>query len=281
MSVSDFDAFKAEIAAIKNAVSTQGLKTVRDEQLRDRIRALFRTWTAVIQPTIVPLLQEKREFLKLGAELEALAKITSKIKSVSDYRKRLNKVIGFANNIILYLPPSKITAPLPRVITGEMLFIKEIPDLPTRFIPNSLLGWKSRIEAFVNEHPFENSVFIMIRYRKRNNKLISSIKDILKKNNFYGVLASEHNLTDDLYNPVACLLCCSRGIIIFDREEKKQTFNPNVAYELGMMHLLRRECLILKHDTLEILHTDILMKLYKEYNSVASVTKHITDWLTL
>lgn len=279
MLMSDFDAFKAELAAIKNVILALEQKTVRDELLMDRIRVLFRTWTAVVRPSIVPLLQEKREFLKLSAELETLAKLTSKFKPVAEYRKRLNKALELANNIILYLPPSKADRPSLRATTGEKLFISRISDLPTRLVPYSLLGWRRHLEVFVSKHPFDESVFIMVRYRKRNDKLISGIKEILKKNDLYGVLASEHNITDDIYNPVACLLCCSKGLIIFDRAETNQTFNPNVAYELGMMHLLGRECLILKHHTLEALHTDILMKLYREYKTVVQVKKHINDWL--
>lgn len=99
------------------------------------------------------------------------------------------------------------------------------------------------------------------------------------RRNFYGILASEHNLTDDLYNPIACLLCCCRGLAIFDKPESRQEFNPNVAYELGMMHLLGRECRILKHSALKVLHTDILMKLYLEYRSVEEAEKLIDRWL--
>ena len=119
----------------------------------------------------------------------------------------------------------------------------------------------------------------MIRYRTRNNLLIKRIKDILKKNGLYGVLASEHNLTDDLYNPVACLLCCSRGPVVFDKPEINQTFNPNVTYELGMMHLLGRKCLILKYNALKVLPADILMRLYQKYKTITQVKKHIDSWL--
>ena len=279
MSLADFDAFKAELVSIKTIVLAQKLKTVRDEKLQNRIRELFLTWTAVVQPTIKPFLDTKQVFLKLHNELETLAKLTSKYKSIAEYRKRLNKAIELANNIILYLPISRVGRTLPRATIGEKPFVSGIPDLPVRLVPNSLLGWKSHLEAFVNKYSFDKTVFIMIRYRKRNNNLIISIKDILKRNGLYGVLASEHNLTDDLYNPIACLFCCSRGIVVFDRAETKQIFNPNVAYELGMMHLLGRKCLILKHNSLEVLHTDILMKLYQEYQTVNQAKKHINNWL--
>lgn len=134
------------------------------------------------------------------------------------------------------------------------------------------------MESFLTKYPFDKSVFIMIRYRKRNDKVIKSIKNALNREGFFGVLAREHNLTDDLYNAVACLLCCSRGIAVFDTPEAQELFNPNVAYELGMLHLLGRRCLILKHNSLKTLQTDILMKLYTPYEETAQVTTIIKDW---
>lgn len=58
-----------------------------------------------------------------------------------------------------------------------------------------------------------------------------------------------------------------------------QAFNPNVAYELGMMHLLGRDCHILKHNSLKVLHADILMKLYKQYKTLADVEGIVDAWL--
>jgi len=279
MTLSDFDAFKSELSSIKNTLSDSPNKTVRDDNLRERIQNMFRTWTSFIRPKCESLLQNKRDFLKLHNELEILATLTSKFKPKKEYFKRLNNVIKLSNKLVLYLPPSGTPQTVSRVTSLEKPFITGIPDLPVSLVPNSLSGWKSKLETFVGKHPFDKSVFIMIKYRPRNNKLVRSIKDILKKHSFYGVLASDHKLTDDLYNPVACLLCCSKGIVVFDKAETKQTFNPNVAYELGMMHLLGRDCLILKHSSLNVLHSDILMKLYQEYTICKQIEDHIGSWL--
>jgi hypothetical protein len=56
-------------------------------------------------------------------------------------------------------------------------------------------------------------------------------------------------------------------------------FNRNVAYELGMMHLLGRTCRILKHSSLTALQTDILMKLYLSYANLEEAGQHLTLWL--
>jgi len=277
MPADNFEAFKNELATLKAKVASYKKKTLRDELLLERLRTLFRTWTFIIAPTIEPQTKNnKREFLKLGRELESIAKLTNKFKPITEYRKRINRAIQLSNSLVLYLPiEEKPRQPNP--ISG--LFLPSIPDLPAKFVPNAILGSRSKMEAFVEKHSFDKSVFIMIRYRKRNNALIKAIKSTLKKTGYFGVLASEHNLTDDLYNPIACLLCCSKGIAVFDQAEKQAKYNPNVAYELGMLHLLSRECLILKHKSLRTLHTDILMKLYSKYQTPQEACSHTENWI--
>jgi hypothetical protein len=135
------------------------------------------------------------------------------------------------------------------------------------------------MEAFVKDHPFDRSVFIMIRYRKHTKTLIEAAKQTLADKNLVGIVAAEHQLTDDLYNPVACLLCCAQGIAIFDKAEATEVFNPNVAYELGMLHLLGRECLIFKHRSLKSLQTDILMKVYTPFTNAMDVTRSTAAWV--
>jgi len=271
----EFDTFRAELRSLDEAIGQLRAKTVRDETLRERFRTLFRVWVSAVQATIRDHVQSTRDFFKLSAEIEKLARLTSKFSAVADYRKRLRNSLHLANTIVLLLP----TADEQRSSSAANdVFVRGIPDLPTALVPNSIVGWRSRIEAFVNEHPFDKSVFIMIRYRRRNEPLIAAIKTALEEREMFGVVASEHTLTDDLYNPVACLLCCSRGIAIFDEAERAQTFNPNVAYELGMLHLLGRPCLILKHQDLETLQTDILMKLYVPYSTAADAGRLVACW---
>lgn len=279
MSTNTFDAFRAELGTLKKLLKEINTKTLRDEPMLERFRTLFRTWVATIQENLRSQLQNRKDFLKLSAELESLAKLTSKFKPVNEYRKRLNRSISLANSLVLYLPPSGIQTDLYTITSRDKLFISGIPDLPIKFVPNQLIGWKREIEAFINKHTFDKSIFIMIRYRKKNANLIEIIKNVLSKNGLRGILASENQIIDDLYNPIACLLCCSKGIAVFDSPEAKQTFNPNVAYELGMMHLLGRECLLLKHKKLTKLHTDILMKLYKEYNTTIDAKSVLNEWI--
>jgi hypothetical protein len=277
LELSEFDSFRAELRALIVIVQAIQKSTLRDENLRERFRTLFRTWTSTVEPLLATYHDSRREVLKLRAEIEKLAQLASKQKAVVAYKKYLHRACQLSDNIVIRLPPTSDQKKVP-VGPRQELFTSGIPDLPFALVPNPIVGWRSRLENFLTKYPFDKSVFIMIRYRKRNDKLIKSIKNALSKEGLFGVLAREHNLTDDLYNAVACLLCCARGIAVFDRPEAQELFNPNVAYELGMLHLLGRRCLILKHNSLTTLQTDILMKLYTPYEEAPQITTIIKDW---
>lgn len=274
-----FQAFIAELKAVREVVSAHPQKTIRVDKLLERIRLLYLSWANAVRPSLEPLLVNKKDLFKLNNELEKLAQLTSKYKLVSDYLLRIRRALAFANSLVLILPPrgTKLLPSPTRI--GHELFLPDIPDVPKEWVPNSIVGWRSILQSFLQKYPFDRSVFIMVRYRDRNKDVITAVKRELKKNRLNGILASDHNLTDDLYNPVACLLACSRGIAIFDKAERTQTFNPNVAYELGMMHLLGRQCLILKHESLVSLHTDILMKLYRPYSSISDARSEVKLWM--
>ena len=275
MQFSEFESFRTELRALIDSVQAIQAKTLRDDLLRERFRTLFRIWDSTVAPSIRAHITNPRELFKLSAELETIARLSSKFKAVSLYRTRLRTVIRLADSLVLDLP----TAPSSGIPRRGELFIAGIPDLPAALVPNPVFGWKTRIEAFIRDHPFDKSVFIMIRYRRRNETIIQQLKKTLRENGYFAVVASEHSITDDLYNPVACLLCCSRGIAVFDKAEEHEIFNPNVAYELGMLHLLGRRCLILKHKSLRTLQTDILMKLYTTFSGPVTVAKLTTEWI--
>ena len=274
---SELESFRAELRALLDSTQEIRARTLRDDALRERFRTLFRVWVSSVEPSIRSHLQNTREVFKLSAEIERLAQLSSKFKQVSDYRKRLRTAIQLADVLVIHLPSEIKPVVTP---TRHDLFITSIPDLPLALVPNPILGWKSNMEAFLRDHPFDRSVFIMIRYRRRNTDLINAMKAALDASGLTGILASDHSITDDLYNPIACLLCCSRGIAVFDKAEQGQEFNPNVAYELGMLHLLGRPCLILKHKTLKTLQTDILMKLYQSFTGPAGVSSHTSQWVS-
>lgn len=125
----------------------------------------------------------------------------------------------------------------------------------------------------------------MTRYADESASLVKAVEKAVKEasfrdKKFFPVIAKDHQITDDLNNPIACLLCCKYGIAIFDSVEKKlPTFNPNIAYELGMQHLLKRECLILKSLKIKTMPSDILSKLYEPFDSTDNAKEKVQAWL--
>jgi len=74
---------------------------------------------------------------------------------------------------------------------------------------------------------------------------------------------------------------CGFGVAIFDRINSEE-FNPNVSLEIGYMMALKKPILFLKDITLKSLQTDLVGKLYEEFdfqNPKKSFDKSVSKWL--
>ena len=148
-------------------------------------------------------------------------------------------------------------------------------------LPTTLKGHQHAIEDFISKNPYEKNVFLMMKYRDTNQHISEIIRSAVSNAGLNMWLASEVRITDELgTNVIACLLSCKYGIALFDEPEDQQNINPNVAYELGMMHLLDRHCMILKSKNVNI-QSDILAKLYVEYASekLGDIINSVKKWL--
>ena len=145
----------------------------------------------------------------------------------------------------------------------------------------ALVGYRADIERRFEKFPFERNVFLMMRFRRGNKALSDFIIDNLSKAGLNGVRADQPdwNITRDVYNPIAVLYCCKYGIALFDKPETDQAYNPNVIYELGIMHSLDRECLILRNDSLPAIPFDLIKNLYMPYRGKLAVQTNIQRWL--
>jgi hypothetical protein len=135
-------------------------------------------------------------------------------------------------------------------------------------LPRNLAGHQLSIEDFIKKYPYDKNVFLMMKYRDSNKHIGDIIKSAVENVGLKIWLAADVRITDELAtNVVSCLLCCKYGIALFDEPEDAQHINPNVAYELGMLHLLDRQCLILKSSNIQI-QSDLLAKLYVQYDPI-------------
>ena len=144
-----------------------------------------------------------------------------------------------------------------------------------------LVGYKTDIEQQLARFPYNQNVFLMMRFRDSNKELSDFIIEILKEGGLRGIRADdpEWNITGNVYNPIAVLYCCKYGIALFDEAEPQQAYNPNVIYELGMMHCQNKSCLILKHFSLPKVPFDLIKDLYMPYSGDLAVRTNIRKWM--
>ena len=190
----------------------------------------------------------------------------------------LRRVLG--KELILEIARLQRSAQVERVSVHaiERSVLPEIPGLTNDLIPNALYGWANAIRTFLRQNSYDHNVFIMVAYRPASKKIISDVKQTLIGLGLNPIVARDHNLTDDLYNPLACLLCCRYGIAIFDKGESKQLHNANIVYELAMMQTLKRPCMILKHESLRTMPSDFLHKLYEPYRTPKDAADAVESW---
>ncbi len=261
-----------------------GAQTISAFDFESRISQLFVTWNRILKPGL-KLAGVQSELIKeLDRQLEFAVRLSSKRIKKAPFSVLLKNIRKIINIIIFEVARSSVpVAPVSQKTEVSRVF-DEIPDLPDEFIPNSLLGWKSKIKDFLKKSPFDQNVFVMIRYADQTSKLLESVKQSINNFDVGGrkmnpIVAKENKISDDLYNPIACLLCCRYGVAVFDSVSAKPKFNPNVAYELGMMHFLKRECLILKDTKIKSMPSDILHKIYEPFKTLPEAEKSIDNWL--
>ncbi len=144
-----------------------------------------------------------------------------------------------------------------------------------------LIGYKDKLQRQLERFPYEQNVFLMMKFRDNNKDFYKFIKRGLERKGLNCVRAdeAEWNLTNDVYNPLAVLYCCKYGIALFDEPEEHSQYNPNVAYELGMMHYQKKDCLIMRHSSLIEMPFDLIKNLYVTYTEKYQFEEILDKWL--
>jgi guanylate kinase len=146
---------------------------------------------------------------------------------------------------------------------------------------NHIVGYKAEMLSRLKIYSFDKNIFLMMKFRPENQLLFEFIRDTLVESGYNCIRADqpEWNITKSVYNPIATLYCCKYGIALFDSPEEKNEFNPNVAYELGMMHYQGKECLILLHSSLLKVPFDLVKEIYTKYASELEIKNIIKKWV--
>ena len=94
------------------------------------------------------------------------------------------------------------------------------------------------------------------------------------------VLDKEYH--DDLFsNIITYIYGCEFGIAVFERLESNN-FNPNVSLEVGFLLGLKKKVCFLKDKTINVLHTDLVGKLYRPFDPQDpenTIKEQLLKWL--
>ncbi|WP_127018618.1 hypothetical protein [Flagellimonas beolgyonensis] len=125
------------------------------------------------------------------------------------------------------------------------------------------------LKRFRKDYPLEDKCgFLMMKFEdtKIQKEIIRVLKSHLAEKGITLLRADDKWYADDLFeNILTYMQGCSFGIALFERINKDE-FNPNVSLEIGYMMALNKSVLLLKDKTLNSLQTDLVGKLYHEFD---------------
>lgn len=254
--------------------------SLNSKPLRRRIEQFYLSWS-----NFRPLLESAQLPIAVIRRADTLAanvvRLTRRRSPRDEYHRKLVALRGvLSREILLEIARLGRSVPAEKAPTRavETSILPEIPGLTNDLIPNALYGYADNMRAFLKRNTYDHNVFIMVAYRPGLDGLISEVQKALIDLELNPIVARDQALTEDLYNAQACLLCCQFGVAIFDKGESKQLHNANIVYELAMMHMLKRQCLILKHADLKTMPSDFLHKLYEPYKTSSDATRAVRRW---
>jgi hypothetical protein len=112
--------------------------------------------------------------------------------------------------------------------------------------------------------------------------ILEAVKETLASYGISAIRADERHYHDELFQDIVTLMYgCKFGIAIFERIEQ-QTFNANVAFEVGYMKALGKEVCLLKDERLSTLQTDLIGMRYYTFdpnNAITSIRPGLGNWL--
>ena len=126
------------------------------------------------------------------------------------------------------------------------------------------------MKSFLADHPnVDNNVFLMMRFRPgaQYDEIVRVLRESLKTYGLNVIRADDKDYTGDLWENVCLYMLGSRFAIAVFEEIDQREFNPNIALELGFMMAQNKRCLILKDQRMPRMPTDIVGKLYREFDT--------------
>jgi hypothetical protein len=170
-------------------------------------------------------------------------------------------------------------------------FLEEIgivfrhPEFIESFVEKAPPAIQESLKKFKDDFPNpENVAFIMMQFGETEEftKISISIRKTLKENGLIGLRADDKEYNADIYyNILTYLHGCNFGIAVFEKISDEY-FNPNVSLEVGYLLALNKQVCLLKEKTLPNLTSDLVGKLYREFNiedCEISISNVLRNWL--
>lgn len=149
-----------------------------------------------------------------------------------------------------------------------------------REIPAHIAKSVSRIKSDNNG---KKIAFLIMQFGTGTHydSIVKAIKLTLANQNIVVLRADEKQYHTDLYyNILSYIYASDFGIAVFERI-KNENYNPNVAFEVGYMFGINKEVCLLKECSLKSLHTDIIGRIYKEFDIQDiehTIANNLTQW---
>lgn len=153
-------------------------------------------------------------------------------------------------------------------LTVEKHYPKEIED--------SVLRIKKDFEG-------KRIAFLIMQFGESrfHEEICQTISNVMAKMGIVVLRADYKEYHPDLYNNIMAYIHAAEfGIAVFERIDD-DSFNPNVAFEVGYMLALKKKVCLLKERTLRNLPTDIVGKLYRTFDLTRledSLTNSLSRW---
>lgn len=140
------------------------------------------------------------------------------------------------------------------------------------------------LPKFRKDYPDPSKVgFLMMQFGTTDvhTCIAEAIRNALTDYGTIVVRADDKDYHDDTFANVQTYMHgCSFGIAVFERLLNEE-FNPNVSLEVGYMLALRKPVCLLKDTTMKGLHTDLIGRLYREFDLQrinATIPQAIRKW---
>jgi hypothetical protein len=153
---------------------------------------------------------------------------------------------------------------------------------PAEAAPPNLRGSVLRL---LEEHPeYHQNCFVIMSFSNspHHRRIFKTLCEVLSDLGFRPLRADRRQYSHDLLdNIMTHLHGCALAVAVHERIER-EAHNPNVAFEIGYMFALRKPVCLLKERTVERLPSDLVGRLYVEFDIQrlrSSLRRELGAWL--